>query len=127
VDCPFCLRLRTGALIAENDLAAAFPDHYPLNPGHTLVIPRRHESNFFALTDAEQSAIWNLARALPATLSTQQQADGYNVGINIGMAAGQTVEHAHLHVIPRYSGDVPDPRGGVRWIIPAKAAYWEQR
>jgi diadenosine tetraphosphate (Ap4A) HIT family hydrolase len=123
--CPFCDRFTTGDLTAENHLAAAFPDRYPLNPGHTLIVPRRHEPDFLALTGDEQDAIWRLVREVRAHLDARFQPPGYNLGVNVGEAAGQTVGHAHLHVIPRYPGDVADPRGGIRWIVPARAAYWE--
>jgi diadenosine tetraphosphate (Ap4A) HIT family hydrolase len=124
-DCPFCDRLAAGELLADNALAAAFPDGFPLAPGHSLIVPRRHEPDFLALTDAEQAAVWGLVGAVRRRLDAQFHPQGYNLGVNIGAAAGQTVWHAHLHVIPRYSGDVPDPRGGVRWILPARARYWE--
>jgi diadenosine tetraphosphate (Ap4A) HIT family hydrolase len=125
VACVFCHRLSVGDLLVENALAAAFPDAFPLSPGHCLVIPRRHEPDFFALTLEEQGAVWSLLEAVRSRIERERRPDGYNVGVNIGAAAGQTVAHAHLHLVPRYRGDVADPRGGVRWIIPAKAAYWE--
>ncbi|HEY8551245.1 MAG TPA: HIT family protein, partial [Vicinamibacterales bacterium] len=111
-------------MLAANDLAAAFPDAYPLNEGHTLIVPRRHVADFFSLADAEQAAIWALVPAVRHHIEASRVPEGYNIGINIGEAAGQTVAHAHLHVIPRFRGDVPDPRGGVRWIIPSRARYW---
>jgi len=112
-------------LIASNTLAAAFADGFPLTPGHTLVVPRRHESDFLALSPAERAAIWALVPDVCRHIETRHHPDGYNIGVNVGEAAGQTVGHAHLHVIPRYRGDVEDPRGGIRWIIPGKARYWE--
>lgn len=112
-------------LIASNALAAAFDDGFPLTPGHTLIVPRRHESDFLALSGAEQAAIWALVPEVCRRIEAQANPDGFNIGVNIGEAAGQTVGHAHLHIIPRYRGDVDDPRGGVRWIIPSKAKYWE--
>ena len=125
--CPFCQRLTDGPLVAESALAAAFLDAYPLNEGHCLIVPRRHESDFFALTSEEQSAVWTLANDVRQSREMTRIPDGYNVGINIGAAAGQTVAHAHLHIVPRFCGDVEDPRGGIRWIIPARAAYWKDR
>jgi diadenosine tetraphosphate (Ap4A) HIT family hydrolase len=125
VACVFCHRLSVGDLLVENALAAAFPDAFPLSPGHCLVIPRRHEPDFFALTPEEQGAVWSLLEAVRSRIERERRPDGYNVGVNIGAAAGQTVAHAHLHLVPRYRGDVTDPRGGVRWIIPAKAVYWD--
>ena len=124
--CPFCQHFIEGTLIAQNALAAAFLDAYPLNEGHCLVVPRTHEPDFFALTAHEQAAVWSLVNDVRLRIEAIRAPDGYNLGINVGAAAGQTVDHAHLHVIPRFRGDVADPRGGVRWIIPAKAAYWEE-
>jgi diadenosine tetraphosphate (Ap4A) HIT family hydrolase len=123
----FCNRVVSGELVAKNDLAVAFLDSFPLNPGHCLVVPRRHESDFLTLTPEEAAAVWALVASVRRYLEADRTPDGYNIGINVGEAAGQTVAHAHLHVIPRYHGDVPDARGGIRWIIPARAAYWEGR
>lgn len=123
--CPFCERLAQGEPLAGNEHAAALPDGYPLSPGHCLVIPRRHISDYFKLTVEEQTAIWALVSDLKTKLANERSPDGFNVGINMGAAAGQTVWHAHVHLIPRYAGDVEDPRGGVRWVIPKKAAYWK--
>jgi diadenosine tetraphosphate (Ap4A) HIT family hydrolase len=127
VGCVFCHRLSNGDLVVQNDLAAAFLDAYPLSPGHCLIVPRRHEADFLALTVDEQLAIWALMAEVRRYIEADRTPDGYNIGINVGDTAGQTVPHAHLHVIPRYHGDVADPRGGIRLIIPAKARYWETR
>jgi len=124
VACPFCQRLSGGDLIADGDLAAAFPDAFPLTPGHSLVVPRRHEPDFLALTPQEQAAVWALVAPVRRWIEARHAPEGYNLGMNVGEVAGQTVAHAHLHVIPRYRGDVADPRGGIRWIIPARAPYW---
>ncbi len=124
--CPFCDRIAAGDVVAGNALAVAFPDAFPLTPGHTLVVPRRHEPDFLALTPEEQRDILALAAGVAARLARERGPDGYNLGVNVGAAAGQTVAHAHLHVIPRYRGDVGDPRGGIRWIIPERARYWER-
>ena len=124
VACPFCDRIAAGDLIAGNDSAAALLDGYPLNPGHCLVTPRRHVADFFDLSRPEQADIWSLVTELKARLDMERAPAGYNVGINVGAAAGQTVWHAHVHLIPRHVGDVEDPRGGVRWVIAAKAPYW---
>jgi len=123
-NCPFCRRLRAGEIVLEGELAVAIADAYPVSPGHTLVFPRRHAEDFFALTDDEQAGVWALAREVHRRLNRDRSPAGCNVGINVGRAAGQTVDHAHLHVIPRYEGDVADPRGGVRWVIPKRARYW---
>jgi len=128
-DCPFCKKIEEGVPFTRNRLAAALFDGYPISPGHILVVPLRHEADFFRLTDAEQRAILGLLKKAAPSASVLMalsgaQVDGFNVGINVGEAAGQTVGHAHVHLIPRYKGDVEDPRGGVRWIIPSKAKYW---
>ena len=99
-------------------------DAFPVSPGHTLVIPRRHIGSFFELSDAERTCMVELLAQAKAELDLSFQPDGFNIGINDGAAAGQTVQHLHLHLIPRYLGDVPDPRGGVRWVMPGKAKYW---
>ena len=125
--CPFCDRIAAGDLIAGNDSAAALLDGYPLNPGHCLVVPRRHLADFFDLSQPEQADIWSLVSELKTRLDMERAPAGYNVGINVGAAAGQTVWHAHVHLIPRHAGDVEDPRGGVRWVIAAKAPYWRDR
>lgn len=123
--CVMCENTSGRDLIASNALAAAFADGFPLTPGHTLIVPRRHESDFLALSPAEQAAIWALVPDVCRHIEARHRPDGYNIGVNIREAAGQTIGHAHLHVIPRYRGDVEDPRGGIRWIIPGKARYWE--
>ena len=107
--------------------AVAFADGFPLSPGHTLVVPRRHVADFFELSPLEQGDLWRLVAEVQRTLAERDAPHGFNVGLNVGAAAGQTVAHAHVHVIPRYTGDVADPRGGVRWVLPAKAAYWSSR
>lgn len=122
--CPLCQRLALPDLMAENDLAVAFKDGFPVNPGHTLIVPRRHVEGFFELTTDEQAAIWRLLPELKQRLDARHSPAGYNVGVNVGEAAGQTVGHVHVHVIPRFAGDIEDPRGGVRWVVPARAKYW---
>ena len=127
--CPFCLIVNNGSkeeLIANNEHAVAFLDKYPLNEGHVLVIPKRHESDFFNLSIEEQLDAWKLLDQVQVIVSQQLGPDGFNVGINISESAGQTIEHAHIHLIPRYKGDVKDPRGGVRWVVPPRAPYWEE-
>lgn len=122
--CPFCERIAKGEFhIADAD-AVAFPDGFPVSPGHYLIVPRRHEADFFQLTPNEQVALLWMARAVKERLQGELNPAGFNLGVNVGAAGGQTVNHVHLHVIPRYEGDVPEPRGGVRWILPQKAAYW---
>jgi diadenosine tetraphosphate (Ap4A) HIT family hydrolase len=124
-DCPFC-RPDRHRIRLESDLAVAFLDRFPLTEGHTLVVPKRHVASLFDIPQDEQAAVWSLVAHVRAQLMAELKPDGFNVGLNDGPAAGQTVAHAHVHVIPRRHGDVADPRGGVRWIIPAKAAYWTE-
>lgn len=123
--CPFCAALGDGPLLAENALAAAMADRFPLSRGHSLIIPKRHAATVFDLTKDEAAALWELVPVVKQLLDEAHAPGGYNVGTNAGQVAGQTVAHAHVHVIPRYQGDVADPRGGVRWVLPAKAAYWK--
>ena len=121
-DCPFCdLNHRT--IIAETNEAIAFYDGFPVSPGHILVIPRRHCSDFFQLSPSEQNACLELLNECQKQLISERNPDGFNIGINVGTAAGQTIFHAHLHLIPRYVGDVENPRGGIRGVIPAKKDY----
>ena len=122
--CPFCPRIDSGDVTRQTAAAVAFGDFHPASRGHTLVVPRRHVASVFGLDTDEYHELWELVRAVHDDISNQLAPAGMNVGINVGPAAGQTVVHAHVHVIPRYSGDVPDPRGGVRWVLPERAAYW---
>ena len=123
--CPFCaLGRRRESIRTEH--AVAFLDGFPIAEGHTLVIPRRHVASLYELAAAEQNAVWELVGQVREHLVTQLAPDGFNVGLNDGVSAGQTIMHAHVHIIPRWKGDVPDPRGGVRWVLPAKAAYWKE-
>ena len=121
--CPFC-SLPKERILVETDIALAFFDGYPISEGHTLVIPKRHAAKLFDLPDEELRAIWSLVTKMRGTLKERFHPDGFNVGVNEGEAAGQTISHAHVHIIPRRMGDVPDPKGGIRWVNPAKAKYW---
>ena len=123
-DCPFCRKIGSGDVLFSNGMAVAIPDGFPLNPGHALVVPKRHVRDFFDLSQTEQEGIWSLVPLVRSHIDEQHSPSGYNLGLNIGESAGQTVDHAHLHIIPRYKGDVSDPRGGVRWVLPERAAYW---
>jgi len=125
VDCPFC-QLDGNRILTSNQYGMAFRDGFPISPGHTLIIPRQHVASLFDLTTEERQSLWELVAAVRTNLMEEFHPDGFNVGLNDGQAAGQTVMHAHIHVIPRYKGDAADPGGGVRWIIPTKAAYWKQ-
>ena len=126
-DCPFCRKEDDASSVTENSLAYAMRDAYPLSKGHSLVIPKRHMKSFFEASREEQNALLDLIACVKAELDKTYQPDAYNIGINDGEAAGQTVLHLHIHVIPRYTGDTADPRGGVRWIFPDKAKYWVTR
>ena len=106
----------------ENDLAVSFYDGYPTSPGHALVIPKRHVETYFECTPIEKAALWEMVGEAYKILR-KNKPDGFNIGFNAGMAAGQTVFHAHIHVIPRYVGDVQDPRGGVRHAVVGKGYY----
>lgn len=110
-------------MVAENDLCLALRDVYPVSPGHTLVVTRRHVATYFDASEAEQAALWQLVGQVKGALDRERGPDGYNVGFNAGIVAGQTVMHVHVHVIPRYRGDMDDPRGGVRGVIPARQKY----
>jgi diadenosine tetraphosphate (Ap4A) HIT family hydrolase len=109
--------------VASNELAFAILDRYPVCPGHTLIVPRRLVTTYFEASAAEKVALWALVDEVKVALDHQLHPDGYNVGFNAGEAAGQTVLHLHIHVIPRFRGDVADPRGGVRHVIPVRANY----
>jgi len=111
-------------VILETANCLALYDAYPVSRGHTLVVPLRLVPSIFELDELLQAELWDTVRRVREVLTERFSPDGFNVGVNDGRAAGQTVAHAHIHVILRYRGDVPDPRGGVRWVIPEKAKYW---
>lgn len=112
--------------VASNDLAFAIRDGYPVTPGHTLVIPKRLVPTWFEATPGEKVAVMDLVEVVKKQLDEELSPDGYNVGFNVGEAGGQTVWHLHVHVIPRYRGDMEDPRGGVRYVIPSRGNYKRQ-
>ena len=126
VVCPFC-ELPAERVLFRNDAAVAVRDAYPVTLGHTLAIPFRHVASFFDATQPERDAMLALLDLAKQQLQAEFGPAGYNIGINDGAAAGQTIGHLHMHLIPRYPGDRPDPRGGVRWVIPDKADYWTER
>ncbi len=109
--------------VASNELAFAIRDVYPVSPGHTLVIPHRVVPTWWEASDDEQRAILELVDVVKGLLDDERSPAGYNVGFNAGAAAGQTVDHLHVHVIPRFPGDMDDPRGGVRHVIPERGNY----
>jgi diadenosine tetraphosphate (Ap4A) HIT family hydrolase len=110
-------------LLFESATAFGFFDKYPVNKGHTLVVPKRIVANYFDLSVKEQTACWIMVNKVKAELQKRYHPDGFNVGININEDAGQTIPHCHIHIIPRYKGDVSEPRGGVRGVIPEKKGY----
>lgn len=122
-DCPFCLAESERDIIMSSALSLSFYDGFPVSPGHALIIPRRHVASFFDLTQDERQDMFNMVDEVKRILDDRFHPDGYNIGVNIGEAAGQSIFHVHLHLIPRYSGDVPNPRGGVRGVIPHKQSY----
>jgi diadenosine tetraphosphate (Ap4A) HIT family hydrolase len=113
--------------MGENNLALWFFDGFPISPGHSLIVPKRHIASFFDATGDERTALLALLDEAKRRVEAEQHPAGYNIGINDGAAAGQTVQHLHIHLVPRFPGDQRDPRGGVRWVIPEKADYWSQR
>lgn len=115
--------LDESAWVSENECAAALRDLFPVSPGHTLIVPKRAVSSVFELSEKEVLDCWRLLKAESERLGADLSPDGFNIGINVGEAAGQTIEQAHIHLIPRFRGDVPSPRGGVRGVIPTKASY----
>ena len=121
--CPFCTPDR-GRLFHESELVLGLWDGYPVAPGHALLVPKRHVGTWFDASAEEQRELVQGIDFAHAAILECHRPDGFNVGMNLGAAAGQTVPHLHLHVIPRYVGDVEDPRGGVRWVVPARAVYW---
>ena len=120
---PFFCSAKAPELITETARAFAICDGYPVSEGHALIIPKRRVPNFFDLSPKEQTALFMVVERVKQLLDKRYRPKGYNIGINVGQAAGQTVDHVHIHFIPRYSGDVPDPVGGVRNIIPRKGRY----
>jgi diadenosine tetraphosphate (Ap4A) HIT family hydrolase len=113
-DCELC---RPTDVVLENALAYVRSDNHALSRGHLLVVPKRHVADFFSMDTAEQAAVLRLLNDAQRLVAERHSPDGYNIGVNIGKAAGQSRMHVHVHLIPRYAGDVPDPRGGVRCVL----------
>lgn len=122
--CPFC-ELASERILHDFGNVVVVRDSFPVSPGHTLVIPRRHVGSFFDTTLEERTTLLMALDEARRGLDEEYAPGGYNIGINDGPFAGQTVPHLHIHLIPRYDGDCADPRGGVRWILPDKAQYWK--
>lgn len=123
LNCPFCNPEAERELIVESATAFAIYDKFPVNDGHALIIPKRHCADYFELTFREQSACMFMVNKVKEIIERRYSPDGFNIGINIGDKAGQTVPHVHLHLIPRFDGDVEDPSGGVRGVIQNKQKY----
>jgi diadenosine tetraphosphate (Ap4A) HIT family hydrolase len=121
-ECPFCSPV-DGEMIIKDHLCYAKWDKFPVSKGHILIIPFRHISSYFDTTHDEKKSITKLIEACKKILDQQFSPDGYNIGVNVGEPAGQTVMHCHIHMIPRYIGDIENPRGGVRGVIPHKREY----
>jgi len=110
-------------MVIKNEFAFADYDTYPANPGHCLIVTRRHVAEYFQATGEEKEAIWALVDEMKVIIDKEYKPDGYNVGVNVGKMAGQSVPHVHIHIIPRYEGDVENPQGGVRGVIPHRQKY----
>jgi diadenosine tetraphosphate (Ap4A) HIT family hydrolase len=121
--CPFCT-LPEQRIWFGTENAVAILDGFPITEGHTLVIPHRHVASVFDLPEEEFREVWSVVDQVRKLLKKKYRPDAFNIGVNDGAAAGQTIAHAYIHVIPRRKGDIQDPRGGVRWIFPNKAKYW---
>lgn len=122
--CVFCEEfIPKKKALFENELACAYFDGFPVSKGHILIITKRHVATFFDITFEEQVAILNLLNKCKKYLDKEYSPTGYNVGLNCGSDAGQSVMHVHMHLIPRYMGDVENPRGGVRGVIPTRKDY----
>ena len=122
-ECPFC-SLPEQEIRDHSKHAIAILDRYPVSPGHTLIIPRSHVLSIFDLTPDVRDDLWRLVDIVRQQLCrTVDSPEGFNIGVNDGTVAGQTVSHAHIHIIPRYRGDVPDPRGGIRGVVPDHMNY----
>jgi diadenosine tetraphosphate (Ap4A) HIT family hydrolase len=119
-------RIEPDRILAQDELFVIVCDKFPVSPGHTLVIARRPVARFQELTGEEKTRLWTWVdwTQRHLILSLTPAPDAFNLGLNDGPAAGQTIPQLHFHVIPRYTGDVPDPRGGVRWVVPSRVRYW---
>ena len=125
-DCPFCNineKIDKNRIIYEDSTWIAVLDGFPVSKGHTLLIPKRHCETYFDLNYVENGTLCATINVVKRILDTRYNPSGYNIGVNCGKSAGQTVMHCHIHIIPRYDGDIEDPRGGVRGVIPSKQKY----
>jgi diadenosine tetraphosphate (Ap4A) HIT family hydrolase len=124
--CPFC-HLPGQRILLANSHGIVIRDGFPVTPGHSLIVSKRHIASFFALSEEERNGLLELLNEAKCGLANEFSPGAYNIGINDGPLAGQTIPHLHIHLIPRYQGDRDDPRGGVRWVIPEKADYWSSQ
>lgn len=124
-NCPFC-SFNTKQYLIEGEHSYAKFDGYPVSDGHALIISKKHVSNYFDLSEVVQNDMMKLVSKVKKLLDFKYGTSDYNVGINCGNHAGQTIDHVHIHLIPRRKGDIEDPRGGVRWVLPKKAKYWDE-
>ena len=122
MDCPFC-NMVSDKILIENKYAYAVYDKYPVTEGHILIITKKHIKDYFEASEKEKEAIFSLMEEAKNFLDQKYEVDGYNIGLNCGYEAGQTIMHLHMHLIPRYEGDIDDPTGGVRGVIPEKRVY----
>ena len=121
--CVFCEKFDSDRIIYEDSTWMAVLDGFPVSKGHTLLIPKRHCETYFDLNDVENGTLCATINVVKRNLDTRYNPSGYNIGVNCGKSAGQTVPHCHIHIIPRYDGDVEDPRGGIRGCIPSRMKY----
>lgn len=122
MSCIFC-NIDKERIIKENEAAFAIYDGFPVSKGHMLIIPKEHINNYFEADEQTKEQLWRLVDECKEMADKKYKPQGYNIGINCGQVAGQTVMHLHIHLIPRYSGDIENPRGGVRGVIPHKRIY----
>ena len=123
-DCPFCYNNIKDCVVAEQNSVVAIQDNYPVADGHLLIVPKRHMEDYFSMNETEKKDIGILIMKLKNRIMEKDHSvTGFNIGTNIGESAGQTIFHAHIHLIPRRNGDTPHPRGGVRGVIPEKMSY----
>lgn len=122
MDCIFC-NLEEIKVTLENEGAQAIFDSFPVNEGHMLIIPKKHVETYFEASESEKKLLWDLVEECKVYLDGRFNPDGYNIGINNGITAGQSIMHLHIHLIPRYVGDIDNPKGGVRGVIPSKRIY----
>jgi len=122
-DCPFCNPDSERELLLETVTTYAIFDKFPVSNGHTLVIPKKHCADYFDLSTEAQTACWAMVNLAKVLVENKFNPDGFNIGINVNETAGQTIPHVHIHLIPRYKGDVINPEGGIRGVIPSKAIY----